>query len=199
MSVGHLTIDNGVTSIIPARRNGNETDASRHAAWDLSAWAPYLGHVLNDYVIHETMLARCWPTDNFEPLLYMHSATALRRAPVNSSQRSTTSAAREHYERIEDQLKLLLTDGDGEDVEVEQGAVETAQLVIRQLREHEYTPPDISWHGGDAVVMLWAIGSTTYAITVTDGELGYVVRQDRKAVRMTHSIPVQTFRLEDLT
>lgn len=103
---------------------------------------------------------------------------------------------REHYDRISRQIASLVSDE--ADAIVEAGAVNSALNVLRQLRQNSYAPPEISWHSGDAVVMLWKLGDTTYAMTITDGELGYVVRRNRKSIRMDDSISLTSFRLEDL-
>ncbi|MNU02446.1 hypothetical protein D3C72_2461560 [compost metagenome] len=44
--------------------------------------------------------------------------------------------------------------------------------------------------GSEAIVMLWMLGNTKYALTITDGEVGYVVRADGKTVRRDHDIPI---------
>jgi hypothetical protein len=98
------------------------------------------------------------------------------------------------YEELRNKLNTLRQRTE-EGPLVEEGAVNSALQVIDALRVHQTAPPEISWHGGDAVVMLWAIGDTTYAITVTDGELGYVVRRNRKSIKMVDSIDLNTFRL----
>lgn len=114
-----------------------------------------------------------------------------------SSSSNATVLAAEHYERINSQLTELV-EADDNEAPVEKGAVASALTLINKLKDHRLAPPAISWHGGDAIVMLWALGSATYAITVTEGELGYVVRENRKAIRKGDSISINAFRLEDL-
>lgn len=113
-----------------------------------------------------------------------------------SSSKSLLSSVSDYYINIENQLSLLAAP-DSDEI-VEKGAVESALALVTQLKSHNLAPPALSWHGGDAVVMLWALGDTTYAITVTEGELGYVVRRNRKPIRMADSIKLDTFKLADL-
>jgi hypothetical protein len=120
-----------------------------------------------------------------------HSASA------SSASSNITASAAAYYDRIQEQLDSLLAANEEEEI-VEKGAAKSALTIVNQLRELRLAPPELSWHGGDAVVMLWALGDTTYAITVTDGELGYVVRQNRKPIRIADSISINAFRLEDL-
>jgi len=85
------------------------------------------------------------------------------------------------------------------DTTFEIGAAETARKLLHELQAAKLPPPEITWHGGDAVVMLWALKHTTYAITVTDGEFGYVVRRDRKAIKMVDSIAIGQFNVAQLS
>jgi hypothetical protein len=78
---------------------------------------------------------------------------------------------------------------------VEKGAVQSALKVVEGLRSFRFAAPVVSWHGGDAIVLLWTLADSTYAMTITDGELGYVVRRNRKAVQMRDSIAIETLRL----
>lgn len=117
-------------------------------------------------------------------------------APSSSSSRqSVASAAAEYYDGLEGRLAELEHAAQEPDAPVEGGAVSSAMTLVRELRRLHYAPPELSWHGGDTVVMLWSFGSTTCAITVTDGEVGYVIRRDRKRLSMRDSIKLEDFRV----
>ncbi|KQM21692.1 hypothetical protein ASE50_13245 [Sphingomonas sp. Leaf5] len=81
---------------------------------------------------------------------------------------------------------------------MEEAAINSAEEILVRLQRFNYTPPELSWHGGDAVVMLWAAGDMTYAITVTDGEWGYVATRGSTQVRLVDSLKVERFALEDM-
>ncbi len=116
-----------------------------------------------------------------------------RVSAPSGSEGGMSTAALEKYDRIESELTSFIEEGS--DAPVERGAMETAREVMKHLRSRELAPPQLSWLGDDAVLMLWAIGSTRYALTITDGELGYVVRKNRQTVRHDHSIPASRFDL----
>lgn len=117
-------------------------------------------------------------------------------APSNSSSRlSVATAAAEYYDGLEGQLADLEHAAQLPDAPVERGAVNSAMTLVKELRRLDYAPPELTWHGGDSIVMLWAFGSTTCAITVTDGEVGYVIRRDRKRLRMRDSIKLEDFKV----
>jgi hypothetical protein len=103
------------------------------------------------------------------------------------------------YRRAEEQLGALRgqTDEDGDEL-VESGALDTASEILSQLRTLDYAPPELSWHGGDAVVMLWAAEDTTFAITVTDDEWGYVLRRSGQQLRIADSLKFNRLALQDL-
>jgi hypothetical protein len=134
--------------------------------------------------------------ESARPLIYIKMPNVHTFSSVNSSGNLLGSVS-EYYEKIEGQLQKL-NETDDEDEAVEKGAISSALALVDQLKQHNLAPPALSWHGGDAVVMLWALGDTTYAITVTEGEVGYVVRRNRKAIRMADSIKLGAFKLADL-
>ncbi|SFO18890.1 hypothetical protein SAMN05428984_2621 [Sphingomonas sp. OK281] len=78
---------------------------------------------------------------------------------------------------------------------MEEAAIDTAEAILSNLKRANYTPPEVSWHGGDAVVMLWTAKDMTFAITVTDGEWGYVARRAGKQIREDDSLKVERFAL----
>lgn len=117
-------------------------------------------------------------------------------APSSSSSRQPiASAAAEYYDSLEGQLVELEQATELPDAPIEKGAITSAMSLVKELRRLHYAPPELTWHGGDTVVMLWAFGSTTCAITVTDGEVGYVIRRDRKRLRMRDSIKLEDFKI----
>ena len=133
------------------------------------------------------------------PVLYIRVGDSSVVSPNVLDQSSSTDnvMAVEYYDEINRRLVDLATAPNDDEI-VEKGAARTALSVINVLRNAHFAPPELSWHGGDAVVMLWAMGSTTYAITVTDGELGYVVRRNRKTVHMKDSIALEVVPLKVL-
>ncbi|MGD7069368.1 hypothetical protein [Acetobacter sp. AAB5] len=83
------------------------------------------------------------------------------------------------------------TDDEG----VEEGAVISAQAVLRQMYKEQWPPPKMSNHGGDAVVFLWSLGERVNAITVTEGAFGCLTRENRETVFYKEEIK---FNVNDL-
>ena len=150
-----------------------------------------------DFRIHKTMVHNSVAPVTAIPIIYIRTPLTHERPSYNSSQSNISAAALSHYEHVERSLSQLSQDPEGQR-RVEEGAVSSALAVVAELKKRDIAPPELSWHGGDAIVMLWALGDTTYAITVTDGEVGYVVRRNRKALKIADSITLRTFQLEDL-
>jgi hypothetical protein len=151
----------------------------------------------SDLALHREMVHNSVAPLDAIPLVYVRTPMVRERPSHNSSQSNITAAALAHYDNVERSLQQLGQDSD-EERRVEKGAVSSALSVVAELRRNDIAPPELSWHGGDAVVMLWALGDTTCAITVTDGEVGYVVRRNRRAIKMADSFALTTFKLEDL-
>jgi hypothetical protein len=152
---------------------------------------------VGNFATHKKILAESASNAEISrPLIYIKMPNSYAFSSVNSSGNILSSVS-DYYEKIEGQLQKL-TETEDEDEVVEKGAVNSALTLVDQLKQHNLAPPALSWHGGDAVVMLWALGDTTYAITVTEGEVGYVVRRNRKAIRMADSIKLGAFKLADL-
>ena len=78
---------------------------------------------------------------------------------------------------------------------IEFGAIETAKVRLKHLIDNQIAPPQVTTMGDDAIVMLWAIGDATAAVTITDGELGHVVRRQRKTIKRQSNIKPETFNL----
>ncbi len=191
------TADGSSTS---ARISSSTTD-SRWATHFDRDYATAFPQVVEQYYIHRKMITEAASTSpGIRALWYMQFSGGdepKTDVPAVNSSRSLASSVSEYYSEIESQLELLAQADDPDDA-IEPGAVSSASQVVHKLRSNNLAPPSLSWHGGDAVVMLWALGDTTLAITVTDGEVGYVVRRDRKLVRLADSIRVDTFMLPDL-
>lgn len=151
----------------------------------------------SDYIIHKEMIQSSIPSVEATPLVYVRTPMLRTRSSYNSAESNVTASALSYYQKVENSLKELGEDSD-EDHRVEKGAVSSALSVVAELRRRDIAPPELSWHGGDAVVMLWALGDTTCAITVTDGEVGYVVRRNKRAVKIADSLALSTFKLEDM-
>ncbi|MEG3169926.1 hypothetical protein U1737_17175 [Sphingomonas sp. LB3N6] len=152
-----------------------------------------------DYRVHKSILTGSAITSEaFEPRCYLRFTPIDRRLTTSSSD-SMMATAETFYRRAEEQLGALRlqTDEDG-DALVESGALDTATEILGQLKTLDYAPPELSWHGGDAVVMLWAAEDATFAITVTDDEWGYVLRRGGKQLRIADSIKLTRLALQDL-
>lgn len=156
-----------------------------------------LNRLAGNYLVHKRIINHSSTSfESLKPLYYIRFPKAPESDNANSSFGIAGSVS-EYYGKIERQLAQL-ENNDDEDESIEKGAIQTALSVVGQLRCRKLAPPALSWHGGDAIVMLWALGDTTYAITVTDGEVGYVVRRNKKAIRSAHSISIDAFKLADL-
>jgi hypothetical protein len=103
-----------------------------------------------------------------------------------------------YYDEIDHQLNQLESVADQPEPPVEKGAIITAKEIIRQLRNTRFAPPQITWQGGDSIVMIWAFNSMTWAVTITEGDVGYVVRRDRKQIRIRDSIAIEDFKMLDV-
>lgn len=155
-----------------------------------------------DILLHREMLAAAESSQisSWSPVRYYRIHRSLvdqasgSQAYPASSARSMPASFETNYSAIQRQLCDL---AENEESPVERGAVCLAQRVVENLRHHQLAPPEISWHGGDAVVMLWVLGDTTYALTVTDGELGYVVRRNHRSLKLVDGLTLDTLRLED--
>jgi hypothetical protein len=160
---------------------------------------PEVEIVSSTYRVHRTLIeSSVGNFIRFAPLAYVSVTSSTTSSRVNdNSARSMLESAKLAYDKIENKLRDL-TDPNESASDFEAGAANSALQVINNLCRYHYAPPAVAKQGNDAIVMLWALGDMTYAITVTDGELGYVVRRNRKAVRLVDSISIDTFRLEDM-
>jgi len=133
----------------------------------------------------------------FEPLLFIKTRPQPRQT-AGSSLKKGGEAFRKKYTELAGQLKELETKERNDEL-VEAGAVHTAAIVIEEFSRRDLAPPELSWIGSEAIIMLWILGETKYALTVTDGELGYVVRAKGKTLRTAHSIPVSDLDVLQIT
>jgi hypothetical protein len=158
------------------------------ASWPESVWRRYQG----DRIIHRRLIHSA--DSSLDPSLLMYIRADGSKATSDSSTDAAPRAPAGYYREIENHLQQLEKD-DGDHVPVERGAIGTAIRVLNELERHNYAPPMVTSSGPEAVVMLWALGGTTYAITITDGELGYVVRRDKKRIKLVDSINIEKFKL----
>jgi hypothetical protein len=145
-----------------------------------------------NFLRHKKMIANSTGSSNVRPVMY----TLVREndRPASSSS-SMPAKALEHYQSIQAKLSdLALPGADREIAEVQ--AAKSALVVVEQLKRQLMAPPEVASHGGDAIVMLWAIANRTFAITVTEGELGYVVRENRKTIKLGDAISIENLKLE---
>lgn len=159
-----------------------------------------IAQYLTDHRLHSSMLRRAGVAVGSQRIMYHIRASTVSTQPSgNSTEAKVSPYSADYYSQLAERLTGLKseTDDDGDRV-VEAGAIETAIDLVQRLQNKGYSPPKVTWHGGDAVVMMWALGDTTYAITATDGQMGYVVRRQKQTLRIVDSISPLQFRLEDL-
>ena len=166
-------------------------DYSGVVRWPESVWRRYYA----DRLIHRRLLNSIDSSLTPLPLVYIRSD--LDGMASENSTNAAPIAPAGFYREIESHLLELQKD-DGSHQPVEAGAIDTAVLVLKELERNDFAPPMITAQGSEAVVMLWSLGGTTYAITITDGELGYVVRRNKKRIKLVDSIKVETFKLLDI-
>lgn len=165
--------------------------------YSLPAPPELLNTVERDTALHHRMLtSSSGGVHGMYPKYYMRISRD-KRVTLDSSLSNSGSSSL-FYGQIESKLKEL-SEGPAKEGEFEAGAIDTARVLLRELQAADLPAPELSWHGGDAVVMLWALMHTTYAITITDGEIGYVVRQDKKTVKLRDSISIDNFQVSQLT
>lgn len=188
------------SQLMVVRFGSSSTTIDRNVAQDAPGTYDHLFPGFDaDVKRHHNMLANT--TTGFQtarPILFVKTRPATSRNPGNSGSNygATSLAVRRRYEQLAHQLDDLES---REEDTIESGAVRTAAIVIDQLSKREIAPPELSWIGGEAIVMLWMLGSTKYALTVTDGEIGYVVRAEGKTLRRSHGIPAENLDVLQLT
>ena len=167
------------------------------AGMKAGAWSNSVsGLFWSDVKVHKTMLTQSGSGEVGElPIYYVRAQAQRPEITGNSSDAQIGVAAEAYYQAVHQQLADMTDTSKFPEAPVERGAIDTALEVLNDLHNHQLAPPEVTWQGGDAVVMLWQLGSTTYAITVTDGEVGYVVRRDRKRLLIADSINVKEFNL----
>jgi hypothetical protein len=153
-----------------------------------------------DVVRHKSLLnsSSDGPVES-RPLVYIRTQQTSKSSSANSANSNRSILSDRHYDEAAQQLSDLRSeiDEDGDPI-VEDGAINTALSLLNRFRRADYAPPLMSWHGGDAVVMLWTVGNDTLAITITNGEMGYIVRRNFKQIERHDSINPEAYRLEGL-
>lgn len=103
-----------------------------------------------------------------------------------------------YYESIAQKLSEIECIENSAEAPVDVGAIRSAKRLLTTLKQSNLAPPGIAFQGGEAVVLMWAFNSIAWAITVTDGECGYVIRRDRKLLKMRDSIKIEKFNLIEM-
>ncbi|MGJ5051734.1 hypothetical protein ACQR09_32035 [Bradyrhizobium oligotrophicum] len=146
-----------------------------------------------DSTVHLSMLQKVSPNETYEPLIYKRiygrSSPTIDEGPAASA----LASVKKRYDEIERRLDAL-ANADGEEA-VERGAVQTAIAVLNQIEIARLPPPKIATQDHEAIIMLWAEGMKRCAITITDGEVGYVVRDNRQLLTARDSINIHEFKL----
>jgi hypothetical protein len=156
-------------------------------------------HVLEGIGSHSDLLMKAELDQySYSPILFIDVVSTPAIRTYGTSDGKIGLIAQDYYDMVESQLAELERISDGFGAPVERGAILTAVEVIRQLRSLQMAPPEISWHGGDAIVMIWAFDSITWAVTVTDGEIGYVIRKNKKLHKLRDSILISDFELLEM-
>lgn len=121
--------------------------------------------------------------------------TARHSWPSESSSVGLGWFAVQEYGRLFEKLADFGPQGSRADT-VEAGAVKTASKLLGELKSANVYPPLLSWHGGDAIVLIWTLGQKTEAVTVTDEEIGYVLRENMKNIKLLDSVFPQLLMLD---
>ncbi|MGY4281490.1 hypothetical protein ACVWXO_000710 [Bradyrhizobium sp. LM2.7] len=174
----------------PIHRHFGMGNASR---WSDTAWKKFAF----DHGTHKMLVGSIDSSETAFPMLYCRFEAASTDASLLNSAASATAVNDVIYAEIEAQLETMRAAKD--DAPFEEGAIDTALGVLHEIQKHDLIPPLVTAQGDDAVVMLWSIRNATYAITITDGELGYIVRQHRRQLKKQDSIKVEKFSLPALT
>lgn len=94
------------------------------------------------------------------------------------------------YERLNEVLDdLERDDEDG----VDMGAVETARLFLNLAMFARVRPPRLTWHGRDAVVIIWQSGRTTTMFTAHGDAISLLQERDGAIVARRDDLPRETW------
>ena len=147
-----------------------------------------------DYDKHYSMLTNLAASSiQRKPVFYIRNIPFVE--PTSGTSVSMQSASLARYKQIDNELSELSRAVEDDQPAVEAGAIATAKAVIKQLSSRELAPPELTRLSNEAIVMLWAMGDTRYAVTITDGEVGYVVRRARQTIKRQSNIKVPDFNL----
>lgn len=177
------------SSAVGAPRINQHFGLGNASRWSDSSWKRFS----SDHQTHKMLINSLDSSEKNIPLLYCRFETADTGTALSSSNASATARNDAIYGEIENQLESMRAAKD--DVPFEEGAIDTALNVLQEIKKYDLIPPLVTAQGDDAVVMLWSIRNATYAITITDGELGYIVRQYRKQLKKEDSIKVEKFSI----
>ena len=103
-------------------------------------------------------------------------------------------AIQSRFKELNTQLIELGSADAFEEDRVEAGAVDSAREVLAKIQSNSLPPPSISWLDVDAIAMIWVRSRDKYALTVTEGEVGFVVHRDGRTVRRVTNVPLQDFK-----
>ncbi len=178
-----------------AARRSTGSDVLAKVVWSNTAAKRFY----SDLTVHGNMMDRSGIDARPSlPIYYMRLSSPPPPVALNSIDSPINKLAESYYNAVNAQLGELRELSGTEDEVIEKGAIDTALTVLDSLHQHHLAPPEIAYHGGDAVVMLWGLGSSTYAITITDGEVGWVLRRDQRQISSRDSVRVTDFKLVDM-
>ena len=149
-----------------------------------------------DAAVHRRMLSSVTPSsEDYQPLVYIKTRPR-NFATESSFQHGSRESWRRRYNELAEEVSDLQLESERG---IDDGTIATARNVLKELATHDFAPPAISRLGFEAVVMLWVHGKTRYALTVTDGEIGFVVREPGKTLKRDHSLELSSIDLLRLT
>lgn len=187
LSLPFVWVSSSAVSAPPINQHFGRGNASR---WDDRAWERFTA----DHATHHRLIKSSIDSSESAAPLFYYRMSSFDDPPAVTMNSTTRSLNAPLYAQIEGQLESLRHG----DLQIEAGAIDTALIVLHELQSTDIIPPLLVPQGDDAVVMLWSIRNATYAITITDGELGYIVRQQRQELKKRDSIKIEKFSLPAL-
>jgi len=182
-------------SSIPASAISYQAQGGQNTVWSTVTAQTYA----QDVALHLQLLAGAGIyTQVYTPVFYTRLIAEAGVGTTGRTDQQIAMMAATYYDELDSQLNALEHASAEPNPPVERGAIVSSREIIRQLRNYNMAPPEITWHGGDAVVMLWEFTSMLWAMTVTDGEVGYVIRRDKKQVKIRDSIQLHDFKLLEM-
>lgn len=83
------------------------------------------------------------------------------------------------YKTLEGQVEAL-PEALAMEMEFNSGTISTALEFLRQARSLNWQPPEMDWHGDDAIVFSYKSGTTYKFFTLTAGQVGLLLEEDGK-------------------